>query len=380
MQSNKKTILITAFILFAIGVAYWTYLNGVPTLLTVYREELIYYCEAQGIVQGRGISVVYGDKSYELWRYIYKFLIAPAFLAKNRLTQFRLLGLINSTIYYSGLFPIALLANRLLKSRYLSIMVLIMYAYSAHSEFTVAMSTDPIFYVIVFWMMYFLISYIQEKKTKYLVYWGISAILLLLTKRSAIVIAIASILSYLVVYIKDYFKDLKVDKKKMILGTLGVIAFICVFALIARTFGFDYIAYGYFIRLRNLFGYYPTLFFKQCVYYFMNVTFTLALLPLVISIWHSYRLDKPGKVILIIILEVIIAFMMVQFNHNSGVRNKDIAFIEERYIGFLEPLICIVFFKILESFSVIYTILSVFEDGVIQSSYKILSTKLILSL
>ena len=346
---NKKNTFINIFI-FVVFVActlFWAHRAGYLKLLTVYKDELIYYAKAQNFAQGRGMNVIYGNEPYKSERYVYSLALSFAFFFKDRIIQAKLIALINSAIYFSGIFPIALLGKKYLKAPLYRILSILEYVIAAHIMHIFSFRIDPILSVVALWLFYFMFSYVKEKKEKYIVLFAVFSIISILIKRGALIIIAACLASVTLYIIFDSVKNKNKETTKKLL-IFGLI-FVAVVLLISHIFGLDEKAISTVVRIAGYIKERPHDYMRQFLYYFGNLGLCVGLLPMSMTLFMPQRQEKEGKTLWLAIYFIVVVFTGVQFLHgyNKEVFNPNS--FGERYIMYVEPIIFIMFFKILET-------------------------------
>lgn len=150
---------------------------------------------------------------------LYPLLIAPTFLIYSPLGQFYAIKLINIVTYSSVIFPIYLIAKKLLpkssKFLYLTTLTALI---SPICGYILIVWAEPVYYAAICWAYYFLINYFEEKKIKYAFIAGVFIGLGYLAKQSSFFLAIAFLICLFIP-----FNGIKnIDFKGVIALTVGV--------------------------------------------------------------------------------------------------------------------------------------------------------------
>lgn len=106
---------IIVFLLFAGSAMLRSALGDFPKALRIYPDELRYVDIARSLFQGRGLQIHHLDTDFQ--KILYSICIMPAFLAKTSAAQIRLIGLINSVLISSSIFPVYALCRKMLMDK-----------------------------------------------------------------------------------------------------------------------------------------------------------------------------------------------------------------------------------------------------------------------
>ena len=228
-------------ILYALFVVIQTLLNGYCKHIETYDDEWVYYGIAESLVKGMGFPAIYGEKYTLFNRYIYPLLIAPGMMAANRLLQFRLITMLNAIMIGNGIFPVYLLAKRVLgKSRY-ALLAATIYLLQPDMEFTATFMTENIWLPVSLWTIFLFYQFISEahaslkKRIITAILFFVSAAVLVSIKSSGIAIVIALGIYYISFKAYDFIKNRKKREKTVIWlasGMLLCLAFLTLFAVV----------------------------------------------------------------------------------------------------------------------------------------------------
>ena len=106
---------IIVFLLFAGSAMLRSALGDFPKALRIYPDELRNVDIARSLFQGRGLQIHHLDTDFQ--KILYSICIMPAFLAKTSAAQIRLIGLINSVLISSSIFPVYALCRKMLMDK-----------------------------------------------------------------------------------------------------------------------------------------------------------------------------------------------------------------------------------------------------------------------
>lgn len=347
LKHNNKTYIYIVIALFILAVLFWTIYGGYPKKITTYKDELIYYSIAQNFAKGRGLTTIYGSKEYSINRFLYSIVISPAFLADNRIVQFRILAFISSLVICSGIIPTALLAKKLLSDLKYQVLACLLYIFSVDLAYSIVFMSDVVFYPICLWFFYFIYSYLIDHKIKDLILICILSVIGIFAKRAMLVM----IGCFGIVLLIDYFfvRDKTIQRNKTKLNVFIIaVAFLLLFSaiFIAYKMGFIAIGLNYITRLIAMIKESPFSIIKVNAYYLMHLVAGMIGLPLLVPYVYIDKFSKTNRLYILLLTLVLICYAIVNFVHVLGPMND--ARVSYRYIMFLVPIFNILLLKVFE--------------------------------
>ena len=356
IRLQKKAFLLKPWaillVLFCANTVFRSILANFPKCISIYHEEQWYYLLAENLAKGRGFpSVYYGH--YTIWRVVYSILIAPAFLTTNRNLQFFLIGLINSAILSSGVFPSYCIAKEYLSDKRHIYLIVLLYLLMPDMTYSITFACDQPFLVICLWTIYFscrlVANQYDRRKTRIrdIVLLIFLFVIGLFTKKAMIIVGIA----FLVLEILSFFIKLRKNRLRTnVIIFAGLAVFIMLGIWLMTSFGFlQYISQyvdSSIINLGNDISYFLSLFL------FMILSDVVALLffPFILPYVSISVVKRKQRILLSLmsILTVTFAFLSVSVAFDRVTPYE----VFLRYVPFLWIPYMVLFLSSLESISI----------------------------
>ncbi len=184
-----------------------------PKSLTTYNDELIYFCMARSIQNGKGLLLHGCEFNYQYLGY--PIFLAIAFIF-NIVIRLKAIVLINSFLCACTSIPVYLIAKEAkLKRRNVWLVVLMSLVWS-DSLYAGTFMAECLYYPVLLFALYYIIKSYNEKKYSYAVLAGLLSCFSLSCKVIARVIPIAFIATVIICFVIDFFNKKRNDKRNII--------------------------------------------------------------------------------------------------------------------------------------------------------------------
>lgn len=224
MEENSKKLLIFTIVIYIITVI----IRGLLTCFTrsaiVEADEIIYLDIANSLAYENRIlirNLDWGPKAF-----IYSLIISPFMLIKNPFIRLNLIGIFNSAIMISAVFPLYILGNKLFKNKDWVYLLLILVIVLPDTALTMTFMTEVLFFPVCMWLfltVYLFIDNRYNKKSFLLsIFLGLECIILYFIKNVSLYFIISIICMLLLIFFVEK------EKKKHIVNIL-IFLISCIF-------------------------------------------------------------------------------------------------------------------------------------------------------
>lgn len=184
------------YFLFLISVILRFFLADYPKHIFV-PDESLYYQFAESLAQGRGLKL-YGLES-NFQKFLYSFILIPAFLFESREIQQNIITFINAFVISSVVFPAYFLAKLFLKEKRNILIILFLTFLSPELAYSATFMSENLFFPLSLWLFYFYVKFIQKNdfQPRFALFLGVFSFLVYLCKEIALFFPAALLLFYL---------------------------------------------------------------------------------------------------------------------------------------------------------------------------------------
>lgn len=322
-----------------------------PKRILVYPDELRYYSIANDLYHNIKITIHNLPSNFQ--KILYSIFLMPAFFFDDVTIRIKAISFINSFIMCSGIFPIFLLGINICKNKANIYYSIILYVLMSEMSYTMTFMSEVAYYPIAIWTIYLFYKLLtidkkDKKKISISIILGVLIYILYLNKEIA--------LSFLVTYgcyiiglaIYDH-KTIKYNYKNFLLMLVSFsVMFIFGKLTIFKGMGNSYNQMGIeaILSAYNIFYMLYSYFFSLII-----VIISFGYFPITYPIIYFNKLEKKHKEFFIFIIGLILV--------SAGVMAYTISVREDlgrigprqhlRYIGFIFPVIWLVFLEILDN-------------------------------
>ncbi len=338
-------------LVFVISVFIRTMLAGFLKHAATYLDEWMYLGQTRGMINGSGISSIYG-LPYPAYRWLYSLILVPACMINNIKIRFYAIAFTNSLVMNLSIFPIYLTAKRILKKNSHTILLVIITAAMPYLNMTISMMADVLFYCLASYILYFNFRILEWRKLSkrqriyYPLLWVIFIIFGFLTKYTAVLFLVTMGLTILMLCI-----DYGIKKRKMLLFL--VVASVC-FMII----GYPLITENGILKIYHTLyvyamGWQDHLLWKISGHYFFHLMLAFGIFPYLITIFSWKRYSQIERcyfsILTALLLMVVSVTVSTVYNFYWSGMPENWALL--RYFMFLAPPFVIIFISACEKMS-----------------------------
>lgn len=341
---------IIVIILFILSIVIRYIIADFSKSIVVYPDELRYYSIANSLHQSGDITIHNIPSNFQ--KILYSIFLMPAFYFENVVVRLKVISFINCIIMSSGIFPVFLLGKQICKKRRTIYCSIILYIVMAEMCYTMTFMSEVVYYAIAVWVIYLFYQLVQldiknKKKISISIILGILIYVLYLNKEIALSFLVAY-MGYIVILGIYERGSIKYNCRNFLLmlfsfGVIFIIAKLTIFKGLGNSYnqmGIEAILSSYNI-LYMLYSYFFIL---------MMIIISFGYFPIMFPIACFNKINKKNREFLIFILGILIVSAGV-IAYTISVR-EDLGRVGPRqhlrYIGFLFPIIWLLFLEILD--------------------------------
>ena len=344
-QSSHCMVLFVC-ILFLASVFIRFQLSDFPKVFRVFQDELRYLSIAESLGEGRGIAIY--NHATDFQKILYSITLIPAFFFSEKAVQIKAICFINAAIMSSGIFPVYLLAKKLLAKRSHIVLTLAVFLVSSEFSYTLVFMSEVLYMPLGLWAVYlfYQIITLPENSARntvafYGVVFGIVVYLLYLNKEIALSFLIAHFLYalYNTAIWKIWHQKNSLQVRNCFLTFMAALASFCILFLalkltLFRGFGNSYnqTSLSAIASLHNiLYMFYGFFYYLMCVliaWFFFPVVFPLTVI-------RKISQEKRDFLVFIVLLLFISAGVIAYTITVREDLDKIVPRIHLRYICFL---------------------------------------------
>lgn len=354
-QIKAKRELFIIITIFIIATIIRFFISNFSKSMFVYGDELRYYGIARSIFDGKGISL--RNASTDFQKIIYSIILSPLFLIKNAAYRVSAIGLINSLIMSSSIFPVWLISKELQlckKDTYYMMFIVLLWP---DMLFSMTFMSENLYWPLFLWFVFLWLMNRKRQRCLLAIFEGIICYIGYMCKE----IFLAVFLSYIIIELfyplleyliikKDRSKTVRsfFDSKSIFVlvtftGTFIICHILSKLVLfsgmgnsynqmgisaILSVYNFSYMIYGF-------------------LYYIAAILLASMIFPFVYPIINLKKIDKKScKLFCFLILFLLIASATIAYT--ITVREdlgKIVPRIHLRYVGPAIILLFVMFFK-----------------------------------
>lgn len=192
-KAKNETYGILFLILWVATVLIWYFLGHSPHIISILSDELRYLKEAESIINLGRISLFGSKPQYK--NILYQVAISPAFLLHGKITQLKVIKILNILMLSSGMMPIYLMWKKAVRNRDIFQPVLLVIVYNPVMTDSMLYMAENLYVPLILWMAYliFRIGESEKRELKLSVVLAGVSFLAYLTKEAALIFILAYI-------------------------------------------------------------------------------------------------------------------------------------------------------------------------------------------
>lgn len=153
---QKQNLFFWLIFLFVFRFILQFYFCHYPRIFTIYRDELLYFQLAQNLAEGRGFLVHNLPSSFQ--KILYSLFLMPYFLTKNQVV----LDVVQSFLVTSCIFPIYLIAKKILTLKKTIIFVLVFSIFLPDLHYAQTFMSETLFLPLSLWCFYIFLIILEN--------------------------------------------------------------------------------------------------------------------------------------------------------------------------------------------------------------------------
>lgn len=354
---SRKASLLILLLLFISGVAIRFLLADYPKQYLFYLDEQIYGSYAQSLLNSGTLEVLGLPMGF--FRPVYSLLIAPAYLLSDPFAQQKAVALINAVVISTGIFPVYLLAKRLLENNVRALIGAALYVCFSDLVYSQCYMTEVAALPLMIWAVFVFWELENSEKTGWLKHdvivgavFGVFMGLCFMCKGGAALVLPIAYIAYLIVHLvmgrrdpglRDYLKHAGISLVSVAVGFF--IVFVIFHVLVPPTSGDTADASAKLSGLDEsadyMFSYYAVF------YYLFAALIGLSFFPLVVTMQNRKLMERDEArlfdflIISLLVMAVVVAITITL--RENYLENAPRAHM--RYIGYLYLPLMLIFMR-----------------------------------
>lgn len=231
---NEIRIFKLAIIIYCINVLVRIALTLFTKVAVVEPDEIGYLKMAMSLANNGNIRV--NNIPYNYTPVLYPILISPFFALNNKIISVMLVGVFNSLLISSCIFPVYILSKKMLVSKKLRILLLIIISILPDLAMNITFMTENLFIPLCSWFFLFiyllLVENNQNKKYFYSCCIGFLCLMLYITKNIALYFVISVTITFIIRVFIDGKEKIKENIVSIIIFLISFISFYLLFRLL----------------------------------------------------------------------------------------------------------------------------------------------------
>lgn len=357
-KRRSRLDLIVVILIYLFGVVLHTLLSNFSgKTIAVYLDEFLYWSIARSVAQGSGIAVEGCMAGFD--KIAYPLLIAPIFAVSDGVLRVNLIGLVNSMILMSSIFPIWLICKELGLKRRNTFIILGFLAVWPDMLLSASFMSESLYWPLVLFFLYIWLLSIKQNKWYYHVIEGVLCYIGYMCKEVFMALFVTYIAFEIIYPFLDFFvtnKDCRgrlkdrFDKKRIINCLIFALSFAVCF-IIVKIIVYNGDASYYKLMNTSTSLAKIAYFFYGFVYYIAAFFVTFFVLPLAFPIIRFKSFDDKNRkfscfiVVFFLVMTAVISYKIL-INENLGQTSPQVYM---RYYGPVIPLIFALFLICLQN-------------------------------
>ena len=211
---NNRLLIIVTISVFILSTLIRIYFSAFNKSIFVYPDELRYLDIARSLFTDGSIMI--RNVLVDFQKILYPLAIAPTNMIADVSNQIVVINILNCLYMSSSVFPVYLIAKRIMKKNWAVILSIIFVVALPDMIYSITIMSENIYYPLVLWTMYFVWRAMDADKIKsgiiFAILGGTFSYLLYLTKE----IALSFLLAYAVIILLDTITRKKLNNQKLI--------------------------------------------------------------------------------------------------------------------------------------------------------------------
>lgn len=357
-KRRSRIDLITVILIYLFGVVLHTLLSNFSgKTLSVYWDEFLYWSIARNIAQGNGISVSGCMAGFD--KIAYPLVIAPVFAISDGALRVNLIGLLNSTILMSSVFPIWLICREIGLKRRNTFIILGFMAVWPDMMLSASFMSESLYWPLVLFFLYIWLLSIKRNKWYYHAIEGVLCYIGYMCKEVFMALFVTYIAFEIIYPFLDFFaadrncrgrlKE-RFDKKRILSCLIFALSFALCFLAVKLTVYNGGSSY-YKLITSSVSIDRITYFLYGFVYYIAAFFVTFFVLPIALPIIRFKSFDDKARklscftAVFFLVMTAVISYKIL-INENLGQISPQVYM---RYYGPTIPIIFILFLMCLQN-------------------------------
>ena len=196
---------ISVFLLFLFFVVFRTLIAGFDKSLETYPDELRYYDLARSLFEENGMAIRNSPADFQ--KIAYALFILPVFAVEDIVVRLQLIGLVNSILICSSVFPIYLIATELELSKGLTYFSVVLTLLFPDMVLSATLMSEILYWPILLWFIYLWLLNQRKRKVTIAIFQGVLAYVGYLCKEIFLAVLIACVLFEILNFFLDMFEN-----------------------------------------------------------------------------------------------------------------------------------------------------------------------------